>query len=515
MFNLFRVIGPQVLSVLALLGPVATAQVSVSLSTPHNSYLIAEPVVLDISVRNDGTRIARGYRPPPDYLEIYISEKGKPHSIIDQTGLTKTLLWKAATLEPSRPWLYQLRAMHNIRRSTDGSVLLDLAFPKPGIYLVDVRVPIQATFADGAKLDGYYRSNLIEVHIDASNEEDVDVQLAIRGSEFGRFLRTGQLLSLDKSTLMDAAHLLEIHPASGYRDALRWSLNEYYRHDLQPRRASDPQREAIRRVLGLPDDRVAPDDPRLDAPVVLEYLQPTLLRRVFDDLRRQVDVPLDASPQFDLPNRGMTCDRKEQSLRDALTEMIVTGSAAWVRRGAGYYVYAETFGGPDVRRYYRETLGPPPPAFPDDLRLAARVDARFEQPTAIPEVLASYTKQSGIPLTAAPFFGRCRQSGVNPGLVLREEMGYLARTFRAQWHRRGDGYHLDAGAEADRVEPPPAKAALVPGWTPELAPLGVLTVLGIVGFTLWRRSQPRVGPKLRPWAVHQSRLAPPKTTARP
>ena len=94
-----------------------------------------------------------------------------------------------------------------------------------------------------------------------------------------------------------------------------------------------------------------------------------------------------------------------------------------------------------------------PVLFPGDKRLDARVVADCPEPTPIDRVIAGYATQSGVKLSASPFPSRCVQAGGRQTFVLREGMAYLARTFRATWEARGDGYHLTAGAEADAAPP--------------------------------------------------------------
>ena len=154
----------------------------------------------------------------------------------------------------------------------------------------------------------------------------------------------------------------------------------------------------------------------------------------------------------------------------------------WARRGDGYYLYYETFADPENRRLIREALGPVPVLFPDDPRLDVEVVADCETATPIDRVLESYSGQSGVPLGASPFLHRCLQAGGKQTFNLREEMAFLARTFQAQWEPRGDGYYLDAGAEADAEVVPAAPAVgsskSIWGWLLSVLGLAILAIFG-------------------------------------
>ena len=124
--------------------------------------------------------------------------------------------------------------------------------------------------------------------------------------------------------------------------------------------------------------------------------------------------------------------------------------------------------------------------FPADKRLTAQVVADCPEPTPIDRVLAAYARQSGVELSASPFLSRCVQAGGRQDFDLREEMAYLARTFRAKWERRGEGYYLDAGREADaapdhpRPEPKKASTTATSATTAGLGALGL--AVGLYAF---------------------------------
>ena len=492
--------------------------VSVTVSTPQTTYLLGEPIPIDLVVRNILTLAIHGLHTPDLYVLVRVGHAGQATHPIDQAGEMYKVAMHPATLKPGETWTYLLRAIQDYNTTPRGQAVPNLAFPAPGAYAIEVGFPLFSAAPEGQKASlpaRTYNSNRIQVQVLAPQRDDAAVQQVIQGEDFRYFLWTDQLRNGDTSTVPRALRLLVDYPGTGYRAALQRSLRGYYRRTLQTRSPDDPEREAVRAAAGEPDDRLFGEDRRLDAVVSLDYPEPTPVGVVFAEVQGRTGVLLEASPFY-----GTTFSRasirQKMTVRDMMARIGSTGIAAWSRRGDGYYLYEETLDSTlEKRTFIGELLGPPPPAFPEDKRLDVRVAATTKQPTPIDQVVSSYAKQSGVPLTAAPFFSRCQQSGVSPGLVLREEMGFLARTFRAEWRRRGDGYYLDAGAEADRADPPPAKAGLLTGgaWWP--ATLAGLVVAGLGGLTFWRRSRAREAAHTASDVRHLASQPPREASARP
>lgn len=433
----------------------AADPVAVELSTPRRQYLPGEPVLLDVAIRNTTPHPISAARTPDvyNYIRVFVGRKDQADRLINQAaerakvGLTRTVL------KPDEPWTYQLRVLNDFRFAPDGQIDRDLAFPGPGTYTAKIEYPLIGAIPEAGTIsvpNKSYGSNSIQVQIQTPQGEDIEVFEAIKDWNTRYFLQNSRPLAREgnsREAVRKVARLLKEYPRSGYRDALRRALLEYYRKSLINNDPEDPVREEVRSVLGEPDNRLFPHDERLGQELVLNSPSGTRFRNILASLQDRTGVPLAASPYYRrdearegfLPGRTWTL-RKLMRFTGPLQD-----GAAWVRRGEGYYLYCETFNdSPRVRKILRDQLGPLPVLFPDDKRLDAEVAIDFPKPTPITRVLADYAEQSGVPLDASPFFQHCvQQSNEAMTHKLREEMAYLARTFRAKWVRRGEGYFLE------------------------------------------------------------------------
>jgi hypothetical protein len=438
----------------------APSRLTVELATPRTVYLVGEPVVLDITLRNDTARPVEASRTVLD-REILVRVAGgghafrptgppPPHAKVERR-------WEI--LKPDESWTYRVLVPPNfIYRGRAGEAPSLPHLPRPGPYLFMATFPvIQRDYGELIP-----SSCSVTVEIQAPSGDDVKVFESINDEKVRAYLASDRIG--DEAIVSEVARTLERHPKTAYRDSLVRPLEKTWKV-FKDRDPEDPNREVVRRALGKPDDRLFPDDPRLEKEIVLNIQAKTPVRDIFDLLGKQAGVSLSGSPYFTrgAMKWGGSGPEWTRTLRFSMRLLLrMFGpeqdlkKSAWVRRGDGYYLYCEVLNaGPETRRQYNELLGPVEALFPDDKRLDVEVVADFPEPTPIDRVLAAYAEQTGIPLSASPFLNRCRQSGAKMTLNLRAEMAYLARTFRVSWERQGDGYYLNAGKDADEERVPP------------------------------------------------------------
>ncbi len=472
------------------------AFVAAELSSPHEEYLLGESVPLELEIRNTIGREIEGCRTSDRFIGLIVTRKGEKREVIDiREGWIGAVGGTSGKLAPAKCWTYHLRAFQQCRSEVvDGAPICDsLAFPEPGDYTIQVRFPLSAAVVgdEGIINRRNIASNTIHVSVVSPTGDDERVFEAISDPQTREFIRTRLFPAQGMSMAVKLARLIEDHPKSGYRNCLKDTLIDFaHRYPLHP---GTSEAEVVRLAAGLPDLRFFPDDPRLEANISLNLPDGLPVRLVLEFIKKQSELSLSASPHFMQNQVQRKMFKWERSIRETMLalsdDLRFSGMVRdptlsvklWVRRGEGYFLYTETLNeSPAARKGFIDQIGPLPAPFPKDRRLAVKVVADFPELTSIDKVLASYSKQTGITLEASPFLHRCRQSGDRMTLDLGEEMGYLARTFAAEWKPRGDGYYLDAGAEADRDELPP-KAIRPPEVKESRGTFGGLAVPGIAG----------------------------------
>ena len=183
-----------------------------------------------------------------------------------------------------------MRAITDYDRVPIGREGPGLAFPEAGTYTITIVYPLIGAVL--VRPDGNQRlptfqitTNSIQVRIEHPTGDDAQVFEQIQSPELLSFLRDGRYVEEPNLSVLKAAGLLKKHPDTGYGEALRHSLLEFYHSSKGSLERDDI--EMIRRLLGEPDERLFPNDPRLEQEIVLDFPQPTPLDKVFASLRAQ------------------------------------------------------------------------------------------------------------------------------------------------------------------------------------------------------------------------------------
>ncbi len=429
--------------------------ISLDLSISHERHMLGEPLILNLRVSNVSGKEFKAEKTPIAYINKYIEKSGSSIESLDRNEMPAFLMPTLRVLGPDESWTYPLPVILDVR--------------EPGEHEIWVEYPLINARPSGDKKvipSRRYKSRPIKVLIQAPEGDDNEVLRAIREPETHDFLATGYETRKDKATILRVARLLKEHPETGYHASLRLALQAY--SDRTHPDPHSPEGDAIRQALGFKDRRLFPDDHRLDRKVTLKFPDIAPMRQAVEAVQLQSGIPLSLSPDsLTSPRDTMSSSAWNPSVRNAMLFFSERSqrkglesdpAQVWVRRGDGYYLYHETL---DETLESRKDLvsrhTPLPALFPEDDRLDNEVISYFPKRTNIDRVFSSYTKQSGITLGGSPFVARCQKNGQKMSLKLREEMAFLALTFGATWERRGDGYILSAGADADRNVPPPPK----------------------------------------------------------
>lgn len=207
--------------------------VSVAIESPRKRYLLGEPVLLDVTLRNTSPKPIAAYLVPHQYIEVYAGPAGARRRLIDRYGEAYKISLQSATLKPDEAWDHHLRILYVVGSDRDRRPAYWLALPKPGKYEILARLPLMSTdpdiVRDGAR---YYSSKAIEVQVVEPKGDDEKIYGLIYNYESRYFLNNGRSLAgsgSDRATALEMARLLIKYPRSGYREAMRRALDEFNR----------------------------------------------------------------------------------------------------------------------------------------------------------------------------------------------------------------------------------------------------------------------------------------------
>ena len=309
------------------------------------------------------------------------------------------------------------------------------------------------------------------------------------------FLTNGDCGDSNRPMPLAMAKLLATHPRSGFAEALTRGLRKSYfkRNSTEDRR----EREWLWHLIGEPDEKDYPRPWGLEEATIVrvpgEWVKPgeeNTWWELMDPSQRS------CSPFFLIEQERLLAEldyrrRQRRTAPNVSAEGLPDAwerhgwgydsangfPVAWARRGAGYYCYSETLATPAVRNVLDKLLKPLPLLFPRDRRLDVKVVADAPERVPLDVVIASYARQSGVPLQASPFFAHCFQSGGKQTNMLCTEMAFLERTFKARWVPRGEGYFLDAGDGSDAEVGQAAR-----GLKPEHVAVALLLIVAVPVF---------------------------------
>jgi hypothetical protein len=265
-------------------------------------------------------------------IEISLAHSDQPYRIYVDPTAPLLKVWPATEpLAPGQSKRYAFRILGTFHWKETPQRRSHLACDKPGHYRVMARYPVPES--DGKQIE----SNTVQFRVRAPQGTDAKVWERINDPELLFFLQTAQIRGGHLEVLDKLVETYHEAPESGYRPAIRWALEQYFR---KPRKAigaediarRDAERERIRQAPGLPKEGLFPDDNRLDTKVSYHFAQFTPFEEVFRAISAQSGVPLHVSPE--LAGRAMSSARLTRSVREFMSQF--ENDAVWVFDGAGY-----------------------------------------------------------------------------------------------------------------------------------------------------------------------------------
>ena len=228
--------------------------VHVELHSASGEYVLGEPVVLRLAVKNLGDEDIRTWVDLLVYqIKVYIASEGKDFSLYKQgEHVIYEVHPSTMPLEPRQSKAYVLRVLCTFYFTDTLERRSELAFPEPGTYLVRARYPLYNTAQE-------IESNTIAIRIKPRRGVDAKLWQQIGDKEFWHFVQRGYPPHLNKDIPLRAAELVNSVPHSSYHDGLRWALAEFYL-----------------RYAGMPETRLSEEEKRL----IERALSPEDLRRI-------------------------------------------------------------------------------------------------------------------------------------------------------------------------------------------------------------------------------------------
>lgn len=310
--------------------------VTVVLTSSRTEYVLGEPVVLIMTLKNTGRSDVLAWVDDFSYaVDLEIGRVGGPFQRYEHPVEMWDNVDPAIPLPPGQEKVYVFRLL--LRR---GAQLGEsqFVFAEPGRYRAKAKYPLYPIYPTQRMVE----SNTVEFRIKERQGVDAKVWEQINRPQFLRFVQSGEVRREDGDVVQKAVDVLRRWPKSSYDGAIRWALEQHFRERTRgfgkrgvPSDIKlDPELEAICGVLGI--RRVPsgpfPEDKRLDARISYAFLEKTAFEHAFEVISTLSGVPLRVHPE--LRHRSMVSLPQTTTLR---TFMARCGeNVVWVRDGNGY-----------------------------------------------------------------------------------------------------------------------------------------------------------------------------------
>jgi len=199
----------------------ATPSATVRIKTSKVRYLRGEPVLVTVTITNDGKKDIPAWIDMVKYaVTFFVKHDGNEFRKVNVYGGSDLKLDRYVDpLPPGQSKSYEFRILPIYERGKASA----LAFDKPGTYHVKVRYPLWKTTVK-------FESNTIQVRIQKPTGVDAKAWAEMDRPHFLRFLQSGVALR-DKGEYppITAARLLKEYPGSRYRPVLHWALSDFTR----------------------------------------------------------------------------------------------------------------------------------------------------------------------------------------------------------------------------------------------------------------------------------------------
>lgn len=302
--------------------PAPQADERLKLSTPRASYLLGEPVPLELVIRNNSKETIKLVQTFAEEVSMWISRAGEDFRPFQRNTMPKYRDRQVLHLAPGGRFALSFRVLRESGRD------FKLAMPEPGEYRIYAEFPL---WLFGGKQVATV-SNVVPVSIKQPEGEDAQVWEQLKDPSFLRVLPNGGVLDQQKDLPMKMAKLMRSYPASAYAPAMRHALAKTYFR----RRLGLPEKDQEQLAQSLDIARVeALADERLEARRHEVLEQDIPLDKVLASLNK-VGVPLDAAPE--LKAKKVNLIDAYFTLRGSMRSLSDDLEASWERRGNGYYL---------------------------------------------------------------------------------------------------------------------------------------------------------------------------------
>ncbi len=295
------------------------------LSTPRQEYLLGEPVLFELRLRNIGKEPIKVVQltVTPDQYEapLWISRNDEPfREFTPNVEIDKVLKRRVIPLGTGESLEYSYRVVGAPKNS------LERAFPVATEYQVYADFPL---YLAGAPRSVQIASNVVKVHVKDPIGEDAKVWEELNHAAFLSLLQVEHPYG-KPDVPMKMAKILRSYPTSGYAPALRHALSKVYFHHRLDLPEADQELLAI--SLGINRVEALSDD-RLQARRMGVFDKDTPFAEVLKAFSA-LGVPLDAAPE--LLNKKVSLPDAYGSIRLAMRWLSDELEASWERRGKGY-----------------------------------------------------------------------------------------------------------------------------------------------------------------------------------
>ncbi|MCR4416014.1 MAG: hypothetical protein NUV77_26660 [Thermoguttaceae bacterium] len=332
---------------------------TVALTSLRTEYLLGEPVVLIVTLKNTGRSAVLAWVGNFSYaVDLDIGRGEGPLRPYKHPIEIWHDLDAALPLQPGEQKVYVFRMLLHHGAHPGES---QLVFAEPGRYRAKATYPLYPICPKGRMVE----SKTVEFHINPPHGVDAKVWREINRPKFLRFLQSGELRREDGDVLNKALEILRATPETSYRVAIRWALRDYYAHRRyfglrEPDSKACGKLQEICRVLDVPKravysvaedkyyllpphgegipgaDRLFSGDQRLDRIVNLppsEFFPLPVVLGTYAIAKH--GVPLRVAWPIE-EDYELVCDTPiRQTLREFMTSVAVPGTK-WVRERDGY-----------------------------------------------------------------------------------------------------------------------------------------------------------------------------------
>jgi len=221
--------------------------IQVHLKPSKSTYLIGEPVLFTVTLRNNTKQDIRAWVVSlKNQVQVFVSNGGAFERYEDRMADIGKVVPSVETLAPGKSKSYEIKILYSIWTKDQKNA--ELAFPFTGTYCVQVKYPL---FPDRKMIE----SNIVHTKFKKPEGDDATIWKQINRPEALRFLQSGRLNEDEEDLPFELASLMEKFPKSPYVDGFKHTLRLYYQQEaakMYPRDLkSDPWMQRLRKLLDI------------------------------------------------------------------------------------------------------------------------------------------------------------------------------------------------------------------------------------------------------------------------